>query len=299
MNGCGLACFVFVLLGMSEIFYGKYIFYNSNDYFAVFFNTFGKHYPVVAFSNTNDLSQFLVLLFPCCYYFLKSKKIIWLIYLVLSFFVIFNTESKLSLISYVSIIVLSYTVYTNSIKSNGKLKNVVIAILFIIGILIIDSYTNFISITIERFFNISISADYYVGRSNIYVKLFELSKKLPFGGFGSAYAIQIMPPHNLMLYILCDYGWCAFVLFVLFLFNIVKRVYKNVLESAKNDKFFYSLVFTNLLFFVILSSVSSCNEQRKAIWIFLGICIRIAYYKNIKLNMKEAERNEIINRDDQ
>lgn len=275
LKGCGLACIVFSIWGFVEIYTGKYILFNriTDNILTYRLNQFGLHYPGVVFSNTNDLAQFLVLLFPCQYLLLKNKKTLNIIFGILTFFVLINTDSKLSVISFILIIILGYFIKLNISKKNNKIKYIMIGFIIFIIVLAINSYTGWLSKIVKQNFNINIDADYYVGRAKIYTTLLKASKSLPFGGFGTAYSIQDFRPHNLCLYILCDFGWMALILFLVWTYKIGKLIYKNIFFS--HESFFYSLMFCELILFIIMSSVSSCNEQRKGIWIFMAICIKI------------------------
>ena len=113
---------------------------------------------------------------------------------------------------------------------------------------------------------------YYTGRSELYKKLLSYAAHNPLGGFGSSYELDILPPHNLFLFILVDYGWIACFLFITLLI-------RNIIHFCKISKNHLSIMFYNVLaasavLFPFFSSISSCNEQRKVIWIILALQIR-------------------------
>ena len=103
------------------------------------------------------------------------------------------------------------------------------------------------------------------------------------GGFGSAYSANDFPPHNFLLFVLCDYGWIAAILLIVVLLKFGFKYYR--FASLKRDDLFVILLLSTLILFPVLSSVSSTNEQRKIIWIVLGIfmnqylCCRKTYDK--------------------
>jgi len=141
----------------------------------------------------------------------------------------------------------------------------------------VNSRYGIVNATILHFFDLNVDADYFVGRERIYLNLLDVAKRLPLGGFGSAYSIQEMPPHNLFLYVLVDYGWIVFAVFICFLFSTGKKL----LTRLRLNKDAFDLVcFISLCVFPFLASVSSTNEQRKIVWVILGILIRQAYKRS-------------------
>ena len=115
------------------------------------------------------------------------------------------------------------------------------------------------------------TAAYTTERSILYENLIEAAKTLPLGGFGTAYSVNVMPSHNLLLFIMCDYGWIPAVLFI----ALLVKMFVIFWRSCKRDSNDMMMVFTlaSLCIFPIMSCISSTNEQRKVVWLFMGMVL--------------------------
>ena len=83
-----------------------------------------------------------------------------------------------------------------------------------------------------------------------------------------------------MLFVLCDYGWFAALFFILVLLKFGLGYFRAA--SIKRDDMFIVLLLSTLILFPILSCVSSTNEQRKIIWMALGIFMnQYLYFREI------------------
>ena len=275
MWGVVCSCILFTVWGIYEISTGNYLLFNNKAFFVQ--NWVGLHYPGVAFANTNDLVQYLALLYPISgYLLLKRSKWMFALLTLAVIFVTFQASSKLGMISLVLTLVFAYTVsifMSGNASKTGKL--ILIGVAIVLAIWLYDAMSGTIRNIINNFFVIDSSADYYTGRDDIYVPLIKHSFTHPFGGFGSAYKVTGMTPHNLLLYILCDYGWVPCIIMVVFLVRMTLFAFKKAREQEGNA--FWCLLTVALCIFVVTSSISSCNEQRKAVWMFLGICVRNVY----------------------
>lgn len=273
MKGVLFSCVLFTVWGIYEIFTGNYLFF-SNEALLVK-NWMGLNYPGVAFANTNDLVQYLVLLFPCVSHFLlKSSKLIYVVSFAAVIFVIFHASTKLGMIAFCLIPLLAY-ITDMAFQKNARsiIRLLLIAAGVIVVLIIVDLTTGIVSSIFKGFMVVDSDADYYVGRSQIYSDLIKFGLTHPLGGFGSAYSAAEMVPHNLFLYILCDFGWLAAIIFITLLFRTIAYTLQRA-KAGGEDKKFWLLLFAALCMFAFTSSISSCNEQRKAVWMFLAICIR-------------------------
>ncbi len=277
LKGGLFACVLFAVWGIYEVVTGHYILSN-HEYFTQGMNWNNTHYPVAAFPNTNDIAQFLVMLFPVSSFsLLKKNKLAWAITTILVFFVVYASGSRLCMISFVIVWLLTLCM---KLVMNNKADIVFKLILFIaaicVGLFVVDARTGLVTSVIENFLIVNSNADYYTGRSEIYNTVFATALKLPFGGFGSAYEAYYMPPHNLFLFIMCDYGWIPVLLFVFLLLKFAVSFWEGMKHDLDNLNMF--LLFSSICVFPILSCISSTNEQRKIVWMILGIMLNRYYY---------------------
>ena len=277
LKGCVLSCFIFSLWGIYEIFTGNYIFFNTT-WFLQFKNMFLMYYPGVVFSNPNDVAQYLTMLYPLAFLVLEKRKMCICILGVLSFFVIMNSESRISMICFVISILLIYSCITGKNKRNRFLMMLGVGLVMIVAIMYFENKYGLLSNITENFLSISKTGDYYTGREIIYSNLIQYAFHNPFGGFGSAYVLQSMPPHNLFLYILCDFGIVPCILFCVFIVSIIIRLLRcSVRLSSKSISIFMIIA----IIFPIMACASSCNEQRKIVWLVMSIIYRV-YRDNVR-----------------
>lgn len=275
IKGLLFSCILFAVWGIYEVFTGHYILFNNDAFFKN--NWVGMHYPGVAFANTNDLVQYLVLLYPVSgYLLLKRNKWLFGLLTVAVVFVTFQAGAKLGMIAICMILLLAFAVSTFlSGKGSRAGKLVLTGACLAIGLWVFDIATGSITQIIDNFLTIDTSADYFTGRDDIYTPLIAHALIHPFGGFGSAYNVTEMNPHNFFLYVLCDYGWLPFLAMLVILVRMGLHALKTANKQGGSG--LWCLLFAALCLFVITSSISSCNEQRKAVWMFLAVCVRSAY----------------------
>lgn len=270
MFGGLFSCVLFAIWGCYEIFTGNYILSN-HEIFTQRPTWNGMHYPIAAFPNTNDIAQYLTLLFPMVsFIILKKSKLAWGISSVLVFFVIYASGSRLCMMCFLGIWGLSlFWKFLSDRRANTLLTIIMLTILIVIGLLVVDAKTGIVTTVLKQFLVVDTGADYYSGREEIYANVLAVAARLPLGGFGSAYSANDFPPHNFLLFVLCDYGWFAAIFLIVVLLKFGFRYFR--VASLKRDDLFIILLLSTLILFPILSSVSSTNEQRKIIWVVLGI----------------------------
>lgn len=270
MFGGLFSCVLFAIWGCYEIFTGTYILSN-HEIFTQRPTWNGMHYPIAAFPNTNDIAQYLTLLFPMAsFILLKKNKLAWGISSALVFFVIYASGSRLCMMCFLGVWGLSlFWKLMSDRRAKTLLTICFIAILLVIGLLIVDAKTGMVTTVLQQFLVVDTGADYYSGREEIYADVLGVAARLPLGGFGSAYSANDFPPHNFLLFVLCDYGWFAALFLIVVLLKFGFRYFS--VASQKRDDLFIVLLLSTLILFPVLSSVSSTNEQRKIIWMVLGI----------------------------
>lgn len=296
LKGGLFACILFAIWGIYEVITGHYIL-STHEFFTQGMNWNNTHYPVAAFPNTNDIAQFLVMLFPISSFsLLKKNKLAWVIVASIVFFVVYASGSRLCMISFV--VVWFITLCMKLVMDNKVdilLKYIFFILAICVGLFIVDAKTGLVTSVIKNFLVISINADYYAGRTEIYDAVLETALKLPLGGFGSAYEAYYMPPHNLFLFIMCDYGWIPALLFAFLLLTFALSFLKGMKNDRDNLDMF--LMFSSLCMFPILSCVSSTNEQRKIVWMILGVMLNRYYYlKSGKHRVDKMKKRECVTR---
>ncbi len=280
VRGVVFSCILFALWGLFEIHTGNYLVY-QHEYFTVRLNAYGKHYPGVLFTNTNDLAQYLVLIFSLVFgYLWKKNKVVSVITSVAILLCAYHAGSRLSMICLVLFFALSLLFKMLFVRNTKGVIGLISAVLAIsVVLIIVESRTGMVSFIIDNYLVVDSTADYTTGRSAIYAKLIDAAKTLPLGGFGTSYSVNTMPPHNLFLFILCDYGWIPAILFVVLLIKMFATFWRSSKHNT-NDMIVFTLA--SLCIFPIMSCISSTNEQRKVIWLFLGMILRI-YFEQQKV----------------
>lgn len=276
MKGLMLSCFLFAVWGCYEIFTGHYILFSNDAFFKR--NWAGLYYPGVAFANTNDLVQYLVLFVPISICSVLDKhKLVAIPLVLMTVFVIYQADSKLGMISFFIILFISYILNLLKIKDFGKSisRIIIICSVVFVALLILELITGAISSIFENFLLIDSQGDYFTSRAYIYENLVEFIFTHPLGGFGSSYNVTGITPHNLLLFIFCDFGWIPGIAFVFAIVRMSVFTWKKTREQ--NCSFLWFVLFSALCVILLTTSISSCNEQRKAVWMFLAICIRNVY----------------------
>lgn len=291
-RGVFFACMVFIVLGLFEIFTGRYLLVR-NSIFMIRLNINRLHYPIVAFANPNDLGQFLALLLPISSVFLlEHKKIktiryqaIVLLSNVVGLYVIFNTESNLSMIVFLGTYLVYFFTSRKRINKNNVIRWMFIIILFIVVFTIVENKTHIMERIASNVLFVSTDDIHYIRRFNLYQSLIKSIFKHPFGGFGNAYSIT--EPHNFFLYIFSDYGLLGGALFVIYYISLIHQTIIHI-RTEETTSIQY-LLLASLFLFPLSSSISSGNEQRKSLWILIGFYM---YYQLLYKNDNTAMNND-------
>lgn len=275
IDGCFFSCAIFVIMGIYEIFTGKYYLFSNED-FILRLNSSGLHYPGVAFANTNDLAQFLAIVLPIVIAYVwkekgKKTKLFLSAILIGAIFVIYQSYCHLAMISLIISLWFIITRYTRNYLSVSKRLAFYFLLALIIFLLV--KYTDVITLIYNNLIKVETTNIHYVERASIYSGLFESFIRNPLGGFGNAYATATISPHNLFLYIISDFGIIVGLVFVYLLIRIVVNLLKKI-----NDPVCLGL-FATFIAFPLSSCISSGNEQRKVVWLILGLGIRYAWKK--------------------
>ncbi|WP_321381718.1 O-antigen ligase family protein [Trichococcus shcherbakoviae] len=278
IDSISIFTYLILIVAMYETFFGNYVFFDNINFIYVL-NTYGFHYPGVAFANPNDLAQYLVCAVPIILVKqFDDKKIFLPIFIAFFvFFILLNTNSRFSIISFF-IIMLSYFTFFLS-KNKVLLKRVFFAGAFSLILV------NFLPILgfdlkqfgiLKNFLLIDSSMEYYTGRNILYANAFNLgSENLLFGsGLGGSYTVTSVGTHNMFLFIFSDLGILFAFGFGLLLVLLFLKLY-SYRKLKLLDCHLSSLMLSFLVAFPIVSSMSSANEQRKIIWLILGLMLSV------------------------
>ena len=286
MDGIFISCILYAAIGLVEMLTGQFLFEHDSKQIMMISDA-GTHYPISAFTNSSDLAQYLALMFPisavhfCSKCGLNNKnKMVFLFFSGFIFFIIERASSNLAIISMICCYIFFGGVV---ILVKRKLSTIKIAMFIFVGLIIslyiVNKYSNFIPRIMENIFVTRTNVHYTI-RADIYSQIIDMSIQHPFGGFGNAYSV--FDPHNLILYIFCDYGLLIGILFVFVIVDFIIVFFDYFLKSGSEE---YLMLTTILMVFPLLSSISSGNEQRKAIYFFIGICMNMRYrLKRQRLN---------------
>lgn len=287
IKSISLFTYFILIVSLYEIFLGNYILFDNSNFIYVS-NKYGFHYPGVAFANPNDLAQYLVCVVPIILakQFDEKKTLLPIFIILLTIFILFNTNSRLSVISFFIIMLIYFLVFLCKNKVLLKRGFFSLGFLYLIIIFITTLGINFKQFgLLDNFLLINTSMDYFTGRSVLYAEAFNLGMQnlLLGSGLGGSYAVTIIGTHNMFLFIFSDLGIIFATGFVLFLVLLFLKLF-SYRKLKLLDYHLASLMLALLVTFPIISSMSSANEQRKIIWIILGLMLSVLsnYREKIK-----------------
>lgn len=295
LNSMNYFTILVLLLSVIEIITGEYLIFSNID-FIYTLNSYGLHYPGVFFVNPNDLAQYLLVGAPLLIFtnFEKKDKLFSTIIIsLIVIFVLVNTLSRMGIIS-ITLVFFAYIFLSEIKNKRNKMLNGLLIMLLIFSLL---SYLDIDILKyniVEQFLKIDTSQGYFTGREQIYSSVLNIAKNnFLFGaGLGASYAISVIGTHNMFLFILTDLGlfWGIGFIIVLILSFLQLLRYKSL---RFYDYKINIILISILVVFPLFSSMSSANEQRKIIWILLGIVFSLINNAKITskyLNISKEER---------
>lgn len=289
---------IILCLSLYEIITGNYIFVTNLD-FVGRLNSYTLYCPITFFANPNDLAYYMMIAMPICISYLKNiqnrlkRKIYIVTFFTLSVFVIWNTESRISLIS-LCIIFLIVLIFF-SIRNTKKFIHIfTIAVLIIIGGFVISKISNinlYQILNIDDLFRINKNESYFTVREILLKEAYNLGiEKFPFGaGLGTVTSMLNIPPHNIFALFWADLGFIGFGIFLIYYILIIKKILFGFIKiKQKNKKYslLYALLIAMMINFPIASNISSGAEQRKITWLLFGMSIALVKLTNEVRNNK-------------
>lgn len=287
---------ILVFWSIFEIFTGNYLLLKNTE-FTQAYNFLGLHYPAACFPNPNDLAQFFIMVTGVVIFadLISHKRKPGTIFLTLmELIVIINTSSRMS---FMCIFIFVFLCYGLCLLRDSFFRQLLFLIIptAIIGIFLWGIFNlNFMLDLAERFLTIDFNESYVTLRGEIYKGLISLGEQHLWSGagVGQSYIVSKKGPHNFFLFIFSDLGIffsLGFIAVLLSLFiTFCRNLRVHLCHTGLNQ-----IMLSLLIIFPFFSSISSANEQRKALWIMLGICLAVIKNSRIKkLNYSKEGCNE-------
>lgn len=255
----------------------------------------------VFFGNYNNYCVYICLCFPMVLWALlddknKTRKVLYLLLISISILIIFINTNRTSML-----VVALYFLSLLRLKARN------IITVFGLAALLLMSYRflpTTITDNIEILFNNRVNVDYNEDTSaNIRKGVFLsgldfLSESNGFGVGAGAFETHmaksprhqgIINPHNFFLEIASQYGLLIFGLFVVWLFLIMRRIYKNSYISQSLKRVFY----VSIVVIPIIGVINSDSLGFTYWWVYIS---SLAVISSINLNITTTQNtNENIN----
>jgi teichuronic acid biosynthesis protein TuaE len=283
----------FVLgIGIIEILSGNHLRFSASN-----LHSYIDYRPTGMMVNTNDYAAvlvfFLIVFLMTDFKIIPLKTILDLTAFSITLYIIFHTNSRSALITF---IVITFLYFITGLLGKQKGFFVLLLLLVIINILffLTINYAQ-VSNMLERFLNKTNSTD---ERKRIYLYVLGLCRQTNYLGLGvgttphyvfyyvknpliaSQTANKVMGVHNFLLAILSDTGILG--LFPMLLF--FETILLNSLSFIKKNFFAFFVSFSLLACFFGASIGSSSIFEMRIIWICLGCCIAVLSSNSEKEN---------------
>ncbi|EGP5632705.1 MAG: O-antigen ligase family protein [Enterococcus faecium] len=274
----------FVLgVGLIEVLTGNHLKFSSSN-----LHNYVDYRPTGMMVNTNDYAAvlvfFLIVFLITSFKHIKIKLAFDLGAIFISSYIIFNTNSRSALLSFI----ITITLYIiNGLLSKQKNFFVLLLLLILVfSIFIIIINFNQSSTLLDRFLNKTNSTD---ERKEIYTYVLRLCRQSNYLGLGvgttphyvfyyvknpliaSRTINKVMGAHNFLLAVLSDTGIFGLLSILIFLETILLSVLSYI---KKNFPDFFSS-FALLFCFLSASIGSSSIFEMRIIWICLGCCLAV------------------------
>ena len=293
---CDLHIYYIVLMFIAwqELNTETYLYTTSADY-LMHKNDFMNPYPVAGYYNTNNFAYILCVLFPFSLYdlfFGRMSKLPLIKYfllvgeLVLFFWLIINTTSRLAIITLVVFIVFILLYNTQNLKeSKWPLVLVVLALSLMIGLISIGAFGSQ-DMSLKEFFEkqfdstINPEPDSDAKRFRLIEAAFKIFLNKPFGvgvGLSSEFTDDFvegitkdMPIHNMFLIILVEFGIVGAVGYCYIFLRTTIGIWKNRLKSALvNTK--TGFILATIVCFVLMSMCPSNATNFPFTFLLFGV----------------------------
>lgn len=278
-----------LILSLYEIFEGYYLFFDNLMF--NYKNQYGFNYPGVCFTNPNDLGQYLILGSSLLLFTLweKNNNLAFSLVIICSIFITLQTGSRLTLMSLI-IVLIMYLLNTIKINKRTIFNIFIIGFTMVLIYLLLQQEIDLSSYNIiDDFLLVDNSQGYYMARSYIYRSIFNLALDniLLGSGIGGSYYVSVLGPHNFFLFILSDFGIIFALSFIFLLIGSFIKLFRYRAIELSN-LYLSRIMISILIVFPLFSSISSGNEQRKVVWILLGL---------IFTTIKNYKKGEIMKND--
>ncbi|PEH49529.1 O-antigen ligase [Enterococcus faecium] len=276
--------FPFVIgIGITEILTGNHLKFSSSN-----LHNYIDYRPTGMMVNTNDYAAvvvfFLIVFLMTPIQDTHLKRVLDLGAIVITAYIIFNTNSRSALITFILAILLYFISGLLSVQKNFFVLLLILLIIIIFCTLLIN-YVQLFNV-LDRFLNKTNSTDERKSIYNYVVHLCESTNYLGLGVGATPHYVfyyvknpivisrtvnKVMGVHNFLLAILSDTGILGLLPMLLFLETILLNSLSYI---KKNFSVFFSS-FSLLACFLGASIGSSSIFEMRIIWICLGYCIAI------------------------
>lgn len=260
-----------IILAIYEMVTG-YHFRATHPIQTVHKSSYGYHYPLVQFNNTNDLAVFLYMFYPLIAYKLnkinKYGRLLNVTFYILVYSIILNTGSRM-----VSLLMLVYPIiritrFLYNLEYGKRAFNILLLILLpVLGLyLAINNYEPLYNILYPVFTD---------ARIGIYKNTIEelLNNNLIGVGIGGLPEIifgNIGAVHNYLLEVLTEFGVYIFVLLLLWYSKMVINLYKASILASFTEKNLFNDFVMQVFTLFLWGGVSSIMTRIPHMWIFYG-----------------------------
>lgn len=277
---------VFVLLGLFEIVTGIHLF-TSRYADPIFLSNEGLesqtiHIATGLFYNENDFSAIISLFSPLFYLKKHSsyfQKLLSIVMLASTMFILKVNDSWICL--FAVLVGFVYNLYIVKLKNRSRGWLFGVLVLFILAFWGKRIYLE----VLYQFHAASQQRGSLYFRLNTYLVSIRETIVQTYGfGFGPGSFANVMAqlrnpnilinPHSLWVEIFTQYGVIVFASFVILLYSLFRRYYKQFLRQTKNDDLLAS-VLSMLIIYVLVAFSSSSWLKSLVMWLPIGLSLAL------------------------
>lgn len=296
------------VFGWYEILTSNYLFLATEKIPAYSRGSF----PVSTFGNSNDYATFLLFsiwVLYICIINTKTKilKVIYILLLVSSLFLLLSTKSRANLLA----LVLSIIVFVIMSLRKSKTRTTLLIILGLILVVLFVNPNIFRSVIISINENLKFNFFTQGGSDNIRLNLIKngllyLYSTLGFGvGAGNIEYWMIHEAlyntggisniHNWWFEILIGYGIIIFIMYIVFYYKLFKSaLLKFKYSRCKIDMSISMGIMCFMIGYIIGSISSSSNINSEWLWVFWGIAVAYQGIDDNKHNIIDNKKSKIL-----
>lgn len=295
--------FITVILGILEIFTGKYLF-TQNPVSLIYQNGYNLYYPYGTFYNMNDFSTFVVMAMPFAAFQIisdikgKAGKIIAVVMSAAGVFTVFNANARICYFA----IALYVLVFIIALATKKELRHylkpvihytMIFALIFIV--LLITSVVK-LNVLSSEMASISVKDHSADERATLYGAGLKMLGDYNFMGVGEGNSVPLVAKytnlqpinlHSMPLRFLTEYGIIIFALYLLMLVSAAIKLFKYN-SGGTREKTLACICFASLITFQLADFASSDASHITELWVVMALWLCI-----VKLLYKKEPNAEI------